>query len=54
MIDYVNRRVGSSLLIHDWSSLALGAARAYELEAVKSVNVNFFCSQRKDTLINTS
>ena len=45
--------MGSSLLVHDWSSLALGAARAYELEAVKSVNVNFFCSQRKHVLINT-
>jgi hypothetical protein len=45
--------VGSSLLVHDWSSLALGAARAYELEAVKRVSVNFFCSHRKVLFVNT-
>ena len=35
-------RVGSSLLIHDCSSFALGAERAYEFEAVKRVNMKRF------------
>lgn len=38
------RRVGSSLDVHAWSSLKLGAASAYEFEEVKSVKVNFFCT----------
>lgn len=36
------RRVGSSLVIHDCSSLKLGAASACELEDVNSVNENGF------------
>ena len=39
------RRVGSSLLTHDCSSFALGAASAYEFDAVNNVNVNFFCNR---------
>lgn len=39
---YEGRRVGSSLVIHKRSSLALGAARAYEFDEVKRVNMNFF------------
>lgn len=36
-------RVGSSLDTHESSSFWLGAARAYELEEVKSVKVKRFC-----------
>lgn len=35
-------RVGSSLVIHDCSSLAFGAAKACEFDAVKSVKENGF------------
>ena len=38
------KRVGSSLVIHDWSSFALGAASACEFDAVKRVNENDFCT----------
>ena len=34
--------VGSSLDVHEASSFWLGAARAYELDDVKSVNVKRF------------
>ena len=51
------RRVGSSLLTHDCSSFALGAASAYEFDAVNNVNVNFFCNRNSSGIhqyINTS
>ena len=44
---YEGRRVGSSFVVHDKSSLALGAARAYEFDEVKRVNANFFCKARE-------
>ena len=46
------RRVGSSLLTHDCSSFALGAASAYEFDAVNNVNVNFFCNRNSSEYIN--
>jgi hypothetical protein len=41
-INQEGRRVGSSLVVHDCSSLRLGAASACELEDVNRVNENGF------------